>query len=102
MYKIKVSPKALNDLEEIKNYIENTLQNPTAAKNTVKKIIETYESLNLFPERGIPVQKYVPFLTDYRFVLANNYSIFYRIENQNVLVVRILYSKRDFLNILFD
>ena len=101
-YNIKLSPKAIEDLQEIKSYIENDLQNPIAAKNTLNKIISTYEDLSIFPESVIPVQKYVPFATDYSFVLANNYSIFYRISNEDILIIRILYSKRDFLNILFS
>ena len=101
-YSIKLSPKAIEDLQEIKSYIENDLQNPIAAKNTLNKIISTYEDLSIFPKSGIPVQKYVPFATDYRFVLANNYSIFYRISNEDILIIRILYSKRDFLSILFS
>lgn len=101
-YNIKLSPNAIEDLQGIKSYIENDLQNPIAARNTINKIISTYEDLSIFPESGIPVQKYVPFATDYRFVLANNYSIFYRIKNNTVFVIRILYSKRDFLSILFS
>jgi len=34
-------------------------------------------------------------------VLANNYSIFYRIEDEVIRIVRILYSRRDFVRILF-
>ena len=101
-YNIKLSPNAIEDLQGIKFYIENDLQNPIAARNTINKIISTYEDLSIFPESGIPVQKYVPFATDYRFVLANNYSIFYRISNEDILIIRILYSKRDFLNILIS
>lgn len=101
MYKVELSPQAVEDLKEIKSYIEDELQNPTAAKNTILKIIETYESLSISPNSGIPVQKYVSFQTDYRFILANNYSIFYRIEDKTIKVVRILYSRRDFVNILF-
>ena len=101
-YNIKLSPKAIEDLQEIKSYIENDLQNTIATKNTINKIISTYEDLSIFPESGIPVQKYVPFATDYRFVLANNYSIFYRISNEDILIIRILYSKRNYLNILFS
>ena len=100
-YTIEISPQAIDDLKEIKSYIENNLQNPIAAKNTINKIISTYEDLIIMPESGIPVQKYVSFPTDYRFVLANNYSIFYRIESEIIYVIRILYSKRDFINILF-
>ena len=87
---------------EIKEYIENELQNPIAAQNTILQIVETYEDLVNFPESGIPVDRYVNFPTDYKFVLANNYSIFYRIEGELVKVVRILYSKRDFVRILFE
>lgn len=101
MFKVELSPQAVEDLKEIKSYIEDELQNPTAAKNTILKIIETYESLSISPNSGIPVQKYVSFQTDYRFALVKNYSIFYRTENNIVKVVRIIYSKRDFIRILF-
>ena len=101
MFSVKLSPDAVQDLKGIKTYITDELQNPIAAKNTIDKIVSTYENLSLFPESGIPVQKYISFPTDYKFVLANNYSIFYRIEQNSVLIVRILYSKRNFIQILF-
>ena len=101
MFQVDVSPQAAEDLLEIKRYIEKELQNPIAALNTVKKIVETYENLADYPAIGISVEKYVSFPTDYRFVLANNYSIFYRIENERVKIIRILYSRRDFVRILF-
>lgn len=101
MFEVKVSPQAAEDLLEIKNYIENELQNPIAAQNTVLKIVETYEDLANFPETGIPVERYVSFPTDYKFALANNYSIFYRIEEDCVKVIRIMYSRRDFVRFLF-
>lgn len=102
MFEVKVSPQAAEDLLEIKDYIENELRNPIAAQNTILKIVETYEDLAKFPEAGISVERYVDFPTDYKFVLANNYSIFYRIDGEFVRVVRILYSRRDFVRILFE
>ena len=99
MFEVKVTPQAAEDLLEIKNYIENELQNPIAAH---KNIVETYENLSTLAEAGIPVERYVPFPTDYKFVLANNYSIFYRIDGNIVRVIRIMYSKRDFVRILFE
>ena len=101
MLEVKVSPQAAEDLLEIKNYIENELQNPITVHSTVEKIVETYEDLANFPEIGIPVERYVSFPTDYKFVLANNYSIFYRTEDDCVKVIRIMYSRRDFVRILF-
>lgn len=102
MYEIKLSSQVVDDLKEIKSYIEEELQNPIAAKNTILKTIEKYESLSKTPGIGIPVERYVGFPTDYKFVLANNYSIFYRLENEIVRIVRIIYSKRDFIHILFE
>ena len=102
MFEVKVTPQAAEDLLEIKNYIENELQNPIAAHNTVLNIVEKYENLSTLAEAGIPVERYVPFPTDYKFVLTNNYSIFYRIDGNIVRVIRILYSKRDFARILFE
>lgn len=102
MFEVKVAPQAAEDLLEIKKYIENELQNPIAAHNTVLNIVETYENLSTLAEAGIQVERYVPFPTDYKFVLANNYSIFYRIDGNIVRVIRIMYSKRDFVRILFE
>ncbi|MGP1438554.1 MAG: type II toxin-antitoxin system RelE/ParE family toxin [Treponema sp.] len=102
MFEIKIAPKAVADLLEIKGYIENELENPIAAHNTISKIIETYENLAIFPNIGISVEKYVSFPADYKFVIANNYSIFYRIEDKVIRIVRILYSRRDFVRILFE
>lgn len=101
MFQVDVSPQAVEDLLGIKFYIENELQNPIAAHNTIKTIAETYEELAEDPDVGIPVDRYVSFPTDYKFVLANNYSIFYRIEKDIVKVIRIMYSRRDFVKILF-
>ena len=101
MFRVEVSPQAAEDLLEIKNYIENELQNPIAAHNTIEKIVETYEDLENYPEIGIPVERYVSFPTDYKFVLANNYSVFYRIDGDCVKIIRIMYSRRDFVRILF-
>ena len=101
MFEVKVSPQAVEDLLEIKDYIENELLNPIVAQNTVEKIVEIFENLANYPEIGIPVERYVSFSTDYKFVLANNYFIFYRIKEDCVKVIRIMYSRRDFVKILF-
>ena len=52
MPKIRVTPAALNDLKEIKSYIENDLANPIAANNVLKRIIKDYSRLETSPHMG--------------------------------------------------
>jgi addiction module RelE/StbE family toxin len=102
MAKIRVSPVALNDLKEIKSYIENDLSNPIAANNVIKRIIEDYSRLEIFPHMGPPLSSKVPFNTDYRFIVSGNYLVFYKAADEYVSIYRVLYGRRDYLKIIFD
>ena len=50
--KIRVTHAALNDLKEIKSYIENDLSNPIAANKVIGRIIEDYSRLEISPHMG--------------------------------------------------
>ena len=100
--KIRVTPIALNDLMEIKRYIEKDLSNPIAAKNVIKGIIEDYSRLESSPHMGTSLSTKVAFDTDYRFIVSGNYLIFYKVDEEYVSIYRILYGRRDYLKIIFD
>lgn len=100
--KIRLSPIAVRDLKEIKNYIEQDLSNPTAAQNVVKKIIKDYTRLEAMPNIGISLSNKVSFETDFRFIVSGNYLVFYKIDNEFISVYRILYSRRDYLRLIFN
>ncbi len=102
MMKIRVSPKAVSDLREIKLYIENDLSNPIAAKNVINRIIDDYSRFKTSPDMGISLSAKVPFATDYRFLVSGNYLVFYKTDDQYVSIYRILYARRDYLKIIFD
>ena len=102
MRNIKFSPAAEKDLLDIKTYITEELQNPIAAMNTVKKIVAAYRELQDFPDLGILLERYTKIESDLRFVLANNYSIFYDYDDDVIHIIRIIYSKRDFINIFSE
>ena len=101
MMKIQVTPAALNDLKEIKSYIENDLSNPIAAKNVIKRIIDDYSRLERSPHMGPSLSSKVPFDTDYRFLVSGNYLVFYQADDAHISIYRILYSRRDYLKIIF-
>ncbi len=101
MYKISFSPEAVDDLKEIKQYIKDELCNEQAAKNTVAKILKKIKLLSDFPESGSSLSAIIGFDTDYRYLICDNYIAFYRIDNKNVLIVRVLYGRRNYMQILF-
>jgi addiction module RelE/StbE family toxin len=101
MNKLKISPKARDDLVEIKGYISQELCNPQAAVNLVSKITKKIRGLPEHPGIGAPLSSIFEIQTDYRFLVCANYLIFYRYEDQIVSVSRILYGRRDYMRILF-
>lgn len=101
MFSIRISPEAENDLKEIQKHIAFVLENPTASQNIVTNILKTIRNLEIFPDRGNPLNTIIQIKTDYRFVISGQYIIFYRRDDKHVYIIRILYGKRDYLKMLF-
>jgi len=95
------SPLSKNDLMEIQTYIADELQNQSASVNTIKRILDKIRKLTTFPYMGAPLSSIVDVETDYRYLICGNYNVFYRVENDDIFIIRILYNRRDFLKILF-
>lgn len=101
MYNIVFSPEAIKDLEETKTYITEELCNEQAAVKIVSKILKDIRMLSQFPESAPLLSSIVDFDTNYRFLVCGNYIAFYRLGENEVRVVRILYARRNFMQILF-
>ena len=99
--KLCVSPKAREDLEGIKLYVTEELENPIAAVNVVSRIVQSLKKLKDMPGIGTPLSSKVSFDTDYRFLVCGNYLAFYRFKDVTVYVDRILYGRRDYIRIIF-
>lgn len=100
--KLYISPAALEDIQEIKRYISEELQNPDSAQKTVVNIVERIKKVCDFPEIGALLSSKIGTNTNYRFILSGNYLAFYRIKESTVFVDRVLYAKRDYTKILFS
>jgi addiction module RelE/StbE family toxin len=98
---IRYTPEAEDDLAAIKNYITEQLENPIAAVNTVTKITKRVRKLEQFPELGTRLSTITNIDTEYRFLICANYLAFYRIDRNDVYIIRILYGRRDYTKILF-
>lgn len=101
MAELIFSPKAIEDLQKIKAYIADELGNEQAAVCTVSKILDHIRILADFPESGAPLSSIVDIETNYRFLVCGNYMAFYRYENGKAHIVRVLYGRRNYMQILF-
>ena len=101
MNKLVLSPLAQADLQEIRSYIADELQNPTAAANALKRITARLRSLMTFPAIGAPLSSIIDIETDYRFLVCGNYTAYYRLKDDAAYVIRVLCGRRNFMKILF-
>lgn len=96
-----VSPAARRDLIGIRDYVSDELANPDAALRILKLLRDSIESLRDMPERGKPLDAVLSIHTDYRFLIGENYRIFYLCEEDQVEVVRVLHTLQDYMRALF-
>ncbi len=97
-YAIRLLQAAEEDFKEIIAYIN--LDNPSAAKVVVEKIEKSLSNLSTYPFIGkIPNEKELVSM-GYRFLIVQNYLIFYTTKGQTIWVHRIIHGARDYLNLL--
>lgn len=98
--RIIFTPEALNDIENIKNYLLDEYGPQTTVKN-IKKVLKSIRSLEQFPLQGSGVWEKYGIESDYRYIYTTHNYVFYRVSSDSVRVIRILDVRRDFLSILF-
>jgi addiction module RelE/StbE family toxin len=98
---IHYSQESLSDLDEVWIYIAADLDNESAANRMVLRIVDTEDKLEEFPEMGAMLSTVADIVSDYRFLVCENYLVLYRVTGNDVYVDRILYGKRDYLRVLF-
>ena len=101
--KLRYTPEAVSDLQEIKRYIKNTLHKPTAALRISKEILAACSSLKSFPKMGMSIKSKTGFETDLRMLICESWVAVYRIEDESgmISVARIMDARQDYMRILF-
>ena len=96
-YNVKLLRIAEDDLNEIVVYIAS--DRPSAAEDIANKIEKNVSLLSKQPSLGrIPKEEELARL-GYRYLVVENYLIFYKIEDRTVYVHRILHGARDYLSL---
>ena len=89
-------------MKEIKAYITDELCSEQSAINTIEKIMKRIRQLLAdFPEIGAPLSSIISLEVPYRFLVRGNYTAFYKVEGDEVHIIRVLYGRRNFMQILF-
>lgn len=99
-YKINYTANSSRDLNEIWDHIASEFQNVSAAERIVNKIMDDVEQLADFPKLGTPLSSITDTKSDYRFLVTEAYLTFYRFLGGEIRIDRILYGRRNYLDIL--
>ena len=101
MAKINFTPDAMEDMKQIKAYITDELCSEQSAINTTQKIMKRIRQLGSSPDTGAPLSSIINLEVPYRFLVCGNYTAFYKVEGDEVHIIRVLYGRRNFMQILF-
>ncbi|MEW5921599.1 MAG: type II toxin-antitoxin system RelE/ParE family toxin [Bacillota bacterium] len=97
-YKLRVTPAAENDLDEIYNYISNSLLAPIPAQNLMDKIENSIKKLCDFPYKCELSRNELLGQKGYRKLVVDNYVILYLVDEQSkvVIIARVFYGAMDY------
>lgn len=90
------------DLLDIEYYIFADLNNPQASERVIDGILDAAEKLEDFPEEHPLLDDELLCRLGLRMTRFDNYNIFYYYNEQQdiVYIIRVLYNKADWKNIL--
>jgi plasmid stabilization system protein ParE len=101
--KIWVTPPARQDLRDIRTYISDEFNNPTAAKRAAQKIIKSYSKLANSPYLGFSVKGRYGIDTPFRALVSGRYIVFYEVDESAGLVsiLNVFHHKQNYIKTLF-
>ena len=91
-YDIRITASAAADMQEIYEYIAVSLQAPDNAMAQYDRIAEAIMSLETMPNRVKIMDFTSKSNPELRRMLVDNYSVFFVIENDSVIVTNVLFS----------
>lgn len=97
MMKLRINPAVAIDLKNIKEYITEDSQ--AVAEEVINKLYIQIENIQQFPNIGLDLSKRVRFRTNYKYVIWENYIIFYKIQGEYVEIYRVVNRYQDITKI---
>ena len=94
-YKVEITKEALQDMEDMYNYIALELLSPENAMGQYNRIAEEILTLNAFPQRYRIMDSEPEKQMELRRMIVDNYSVFYTIREDKGIVTDVLYTASD-------
>lgn len=91
-YTVEITNEALKDMEDIYNYIAEELLVPDTAMEQYNRIADAILSLDMNPKRYRPMDSELEKGRERRCMPVDNYSVFYVVSGNRVVVTDVLYS----------
>ena len=101
-YSLIISKKAYADLYDIYSHIARDLNEPMTAANYHKAIVDALTTLCSFPMRHKLIDDEPYHTQGVRMLRIKSFTAFYIVDDdkKSVSVIRVIYSRRDWQNIL--
>lgn len=94
-YTVEITDEALNDMEQLYHHIATVLLAPENAMGQYNRIADEILKLDTLPERFPIIDSEPEHSNGIRRMLVDNYSVFYVIKEDRVIVISVLYSASD-------
>ena len=95
-YKLNIYPKAQSDLKNIIEYVSVVLSNKQAANDLMTAFKNAFERVCVFPESCPVLNNSFLKYKGLRKLLVNNYIVFYRVKDNTIQIVRIMYAMQNY------
>ena len=94
-YEVEITDDALADMEQMYNHIAFVLLSPENAMGQYNRIADAILKLNVMPERFRVMYSEPEHSMGLRRMLVDNFSVFYVVQGDKVIVTNVLYSASD-------
>ena len=99
-YQIQYSPIAVRDLDRVWAEVFAASQTPEIAAKYVDDLMNHILGKKVFPKSSSPLY-YEGTFTGYYFIVFKAYMAFYRFQEDEIWIDRILYEKSDYIRTIF-
>ena len=94
-FNVEITQEALNDMEQIFEHIACVLLAPENAMAQYNRIADAILTLEYMPQRFRIMESEPAHSRGMRRVLVDNYSVFYIVQENRVVVTNVLYTPSD-------